>query len=108
MPQELLFALDGVRVSPHIATVGGTSYQIANIGSVHVARRKKHNPVAVVVLLLGLGILGTAIVKSRMTGLEEEYFSMAAIGVAVMFAALLFHLVWRRRWDGLDCRPSAA
>jgi hypothetical protein len=60
MPQELLFELNGVRVTPHIAMFGGTSYQIANIGSVHVVRRKKRNPVAVVILLLGLGILGLA------------------------------------------------
>jgi hypothetical protein len=32
MPQELLFELNGARVTPHIATFGGTSYQIANIG----------------------------------------------------------------------------
>src|SRR5207249_9160273 len=73
MPQELLFELNGARVTPHIATFGGTSYQIANIGSVHVARRKRSNPVAVIILLLGLGTVATAIVKSRMTGLADEY-----------------------------------
>jgi hypothetical protein len=31
MPQELLFELNGARVTPHIATFGGTSYQIANM-----------------------------------------------------------------------------
>jgi hypothetical protein len=31
-PQELLFELKDARVTPHIATFGGTSYQIANIG----------------------------------------------------------------------------
>jgi hypothetical protein len=44
MPLELLFELNGARVTPHVATFGGTSYQIANIGSVHVVRRKKYNP----------------------------------------------------------------
>src|SRR5260370_23774961 len=78
MPQELLFELNGARVTPHIATFGGTSYQIANIGSVHVARRKRSNPVAVIIFLLGLGTVATAIVKSRMTGLADEDFSMAA------------------------------
>jgi hypothetical protein len=37
MPQELLFELKGARVTPHIATFEGTSYQIANIGSVHAS-----------------------------------------------------------------------
>jgi hypothetical protein len=27
MPQELLFELNGARMTPHIATFGGTSYQ---------------------------------------------------------------------------------
>jgi Family of unknown function (DUF6232) len=74
MPQELLFELNGARVTPHIATFGGTSYQIANIGSVRVMQRKRYNPLAVIIFVLGLGILAAAIVKSRMTGLAEESF----------------------------------
>jgi hypothetical protein len=86
MPQELLFELSGARITPHVATFGGTSYQIAAIGSVRIVRRKKYNPLAVITFLVGVGIVAAAIVKSRMTGLAEEYFSMAATGVAVMVA----------------------
>jgi hypothetical protein len=57
MPEQLLFELKDARVTPHIATFGGTWYQIATIGSVHVARRKRSNPLAVIIFLLGLGIL---------------------------------------------------
>jgi hypothetical protein len=107
MPQELLFELNGARVTPHIATFRGTSYQIANIGSVHIARRKRSNPVAVIIFLLGLGTVATAIVKSRMTGLADEYFSMAATGIAVMFAALLLQLIWPGRVYVLILRTSS-
>jgi Family of unknown function (DUF6232) len=107
MPQELLFELKDARVTPHIATFGGTSYQIANIGSVHVARRKRSNPLAVVIFLLGMSILAAAIVKSRMTGLADEYFSMAVTGVAVMFAALLLQLIWPGRVYVLILRTSS-
>jgi len=107
MPQELLFELNGARVTPYIATFGGTSYQIANIGSVRVVRRKKSNPLTVIIFLLGLGILAAAIVKSRMTGLVEEYFSMAATGVAVMIAAFLLQLIWPRRLYVLVLRTSS-
>jgi Family of unknown function (DUF6232) len=106
MPLELLFELNGARVTPHVATFGGTSYQIANIGSVHVVRRKKYNPFAIIIFLLGLSILATAIVKSRATGLTEEYFSMAATGVAVMVASLLLQLIWPRRVYVLVLRTS--
>src|SRR5712671_5978977 len=107
MPQELLFELKGARVTPQIATFEGTSDQIANIGSVHVTRRKRLNPMVVLVFFLGLGTLAAAIMKSRMTGLADEYFSMAVTGVAVMFAALLLQLIWPRRVYVLILRTSS-
>jgi Family of unknown function (DUF6232) len=97
MPQQLLFELNGVRITPHIAAFGGISYQIANIGSVHVERRRKYSPFAIMIFFLGLGVLLGAIVKSRMTGLAEEYFSMAATAIAVMVASVLLQLIWPRR-----------
>jgi hypothetical protein len=106
MPQELLFELNGARVTPHIATFGGTSYQIATIGSVHVERRRKYNPFVIMIFFLGLGVLVGAIVKSRMTGLAEEYFSMAATAVAVMVASLLLQLIWPRHVYVLVLRTS--
>jgi len=94
MPQELLFELTGARVTPHIATFGGTTYQISNIGSVRVMQRKKYNPLAAIIFVLGLGIVAAAIVKSRMTGLAEESFSMAATGIAVVIGSFLLQLIW--------------
>jgi hypothetical protein len=61
---------------------------------------------AIIIFLLGLGILVPAIVKSRMTGLADEYFSMAVTGVAVMFAALLLQLIWPGRVYVLILRTS--
>jgi hypothetical protein len=97
MPQELLFELNSARVTPHIATFGGTSYQISNIGSVRVTQRKRYNPLAVIIFVIGLGILAAAIVKSRMTGMAEESFSMAATGIAVVIGSLLLQLIWPLR-----------
>ena len=91
----------------HIATFGGTSYQIANIASVRVARRKRYNPFAVVILLIGLGILAAAVIRSRFTGVAEVYFSMAVIGLAVMVAAVLLQLIWPRRIYILVLRTSS-
>ena len=107
MPQELLFELNGVRITPHIATFGGTSYQVASVGSVTVSPRKKLNPVAVIIFLLGLAVLGFAIVNSRMTGVGEEYFSMAVTGVAIMIGAFFLQLVWPGRTYELLLRISS-
>ena len=71
MPQELLFELNGVRVTPHIATFGGTSYQISNVGRVRVTQRKKYNPLAVIIFVLGLGIL-VAAMESFFSSLKTE------------------------------------
>jgi Family of unknown function (DUF6232) len=107
MPEELLFELNDVRITPHVASIGGTSYQVSSIESVHVAQRQKRNPVVVVVFFLGLGVLVTAIVASRMTASAEDYFFMAVIGVSAMVAALLFQFVWPRRLYVLVLRTSS-
>jgi Family of unknown function (DUF6232) len=107
MKQRLLFEVNGARISPHIARFGDTSYQIASIGSVHLVRRRKYNPLTIIIFLIGLGILAAAVVKSRMTGLADEYFSMAVTGVAVMLAALLLQLIWPGRVYVLILRTSS-
>ena len=53
---------------------------------------------AVIIFLLGLAVLGFAIVNSRMTGVGEEYFSMAVTGVATMIGAFFSNS------SGLDAR----
>jgi hypothetical protein len=107
MPQELLFELNDVRITPHVASIGGASYQISSIGSVHVVRRNRRNPVVIVVFLLGLGVLATAMVASRTTGSPDDYFSMAVIGVSAMVGAFLLHFVSPRRLHVLVLRTSS-
>src|ERR1700730_3464828 len=97
MPQELIFELDDVKITPYIAQFGDTSYQIASIGSVRVARVKKRNPVAIIVFLLGVGLLAAAIVRSYSEELAEANFPVAVTAVGIMFAAYLLQLVWPRR-----------
>jgi Family of unknown function (DUF6232) len=97
MPQELLFELDDVRVTPHIAKFGGTSYQIANIGSVRVVPLRRRNPVAVVVFLLGLGLLAGAIFGPYGNEPAEAKSVAALASLGIMLAACLLQFVWPRR-----------
>ena len=60
-------------------------------------QRKKYNRLAAIVFVLGLAILVAAIVKSRMTGLAEESFSMAGTAIAVMIGSFLLQLIWPLR-----------
>jgi len=64
MPQELLFELDDVRVTPYIAQFAGTSYQIGSISSVRARKGKKLSRVAIFVFLLGVSLFVAAILRS--------------------------------------------
>src|SRR4030088_2652860 len=97
MSLELLFELNDVRITPHVAQFGGTSYQIANIGGVRVVRLRKRNPVAVIAFFLGLAIIAAAAAASRNEELAESYFPVAVAGVGVIIGAFLLQLVWPRR-----------
>src|SRR6266852_4700725 len=97
MSQGLIFELDDVRITPYIAQFGGTSYQIASIGSVRVVPVKKRNPVAIIVFLLGVGLFVAAIVRSGSEELADANFPVAITALGVMFAAYLLQLVWPRR-----------
>src|SRR5207244_10981301 len=66
------------------------------IGCVRCVCQKNDNTFPVITFLYGACIVAPTIVKSRMTGQAEEYFSMAATGVAVMVAAFLLQLIWAR------------
>ena len=55
----------------------------------------------------GLGVLATAIVASRATGLADDYFPIAALGVSVMVAAFLLQFLWPRRLYVLVLRTSS-
>ena len=70
-------------------------------------QRKKYNPLAAIIFVLGLGIVAAAIVKSRMTGLAEESFSMAATGIAVVIGSFLLQLIWPSRVYVLVLRTSS-
>jgi len=61
---------------------------------------------AVIIFVLGVGILAAAMLKSTMTGIVEEYSSMAATGVGVMVASVLIQLIWPRRMYVLVLRTS--
>jgi hypothetical protein len=107
MSLELLFELNDVRITPHVAQFGGTSYQIANIGGVRVVRLRKRNPIAVIAFFLGLAIIAAAAAASRNEELAESYFPVAVAGVGVIIGAFLLQLVWPRRPFALILRTSS-
>jgi hypothetical protein len=86
MPQELLFELDDVRITPHIAQFGPTSYQIASISSVRATQAKRLSRMALFVFLLGVGLFIAAIFTSGTEERAKATFPMAATAVAMVLS----------------------
>jgi Family of unknown function (DUF6232) len=89
MTHDLLFEKENVRITRHVAYFGPTSYQIATIGSVRVARRTKANRLAIVAALIGVAVLVLAFLEQRQ--------DVAIAGGVILLVALLLQLVWPRR-----------
>ena len=97
MPQELLFELDDVRVTPYVAQFGGTSYQIGSISSVRARQTKRLSRVAVFVFLFGVVLFVAAILSSSSEEQAEANFPVAATAVGIIIFSFLVQLVLPRR-----------
>ena len=97
MPQELLFELDDVRVTPYVAQFGGTSYQMGSISSVRARQTKRLSRVAVFVFLLGVVLFVAAILSSNSEEQAEANFPVAVTAVGIIIFAFLVQLVLPRR-----------
>jgi hypothetical protein len=97
MPQELLFDLDDVRVTPYVARFGQTSYQIASISSVRAIPAKTISRVAMIVFLLGVGLDVFALLTSHTEEQSDANFPVAATGVGIILLSFVIQLLWPRR-----------
>jgi hypothetical protein len=97
MPQELLFELDDVRVTPYVAQFGGTSYQIASIGSVRAVQRKRLSRIAGAVFLLGAALVIVAVLRSGSGQQADANFPLAVTGAGIALVSLLAQLISPRR-----------
>jgi uncharacterized membrane protein YidH (DUF202 family) len=93
-----LFDLDDVRITPYVAQFGETYYQIASVSSVRVAQGKKLSRLALLVLLLGVGLLIAAVLRSCGSEVQADAnFPLAVAAVSIVFSSLLVQFVLPRR-----------
>jgi|GEM_PF-2111832 hypothetical protein len=97
MPQELLFELHDVRVTPYVAQFGDTSYQIGSISSVRVTQGKRLSRVAIAVFLVGVGLFIAAIARSGNEIQADANFPLAMSAVGIMVLSFLVQLILPRR-----------
>jgi hypothetical protein len=95
MAEEVLLKAGNVEITTKIARFGGISYQIANVGSVSVYSIRKINPIAAVMVFVGLA---AAVVGAN---LKYPYADQAPIyfGVAItlIVGGVLVQSFWPKR-----------
>ena len=111
MAQQLLFESGDVRITSSIAQFGGTSYQIANIGSVRAGMYKTRRPIVIMIFILGLVFLIAAFADRTLelaaAGLAFRSAELALSSVAIMVGAGLFQLICPRRNYTLILKTSS-
>jgi hypothetical protein len=97
MPQDLLFELDDVRITPYVAQFGGTSYQIRSISSVRATRGKRLSRLAVLGCLLGVGLFAFALARSDTQEHSDANFPFAVAAAAIVVLSVIVQLFAPRR-----------
>jgi hypothetical protein len=59
MTGNFILKTDEVEISPTVAKFGVTTYQVANIESLTVGQRRRMNPLALIPLFFGFGLLAS-------------------------------------------------
>ena len=86
---QLLYDAGDIRITRHVAYLGQTSYQIANIDSIRIIQQRRTNLIAVLFAIAGAA--------SLYFGLSEQEYEGAWVGAGILAAALLLQIVWPRR-----------
>jgi hypothetical protein len=95
MAEEVLLKAGNVEITTKVARFGGISYQIANIGSVSVYSVRKINPIAAVMVFVGLAaaVLG-ANLKYPYVEQAPIYFGVA---ITLIVGGFLVQSFWPKR-----------
>jgi hypothetical protein len=101
MTQQLLFESGDIRITATVAQFGGTSYQIANIGSVGITHQRTRRPVTVAIFILGALVLAGSLLSQHFemtaTGAAWRSGQLTISGIVIMLGAVLLQLVWPGR-----------
>jgi hypothetical protein len=95
MAEEVLLKAGNVEINTKVARFGGISYQIANIGSVSVYSVRKINPIAAVIVFVGLAaaVLG-ANLKYPYAEQTPIYF---AVAITLIVGGFFVNSFWPKR-----------
>ena len=94
MTEQMVLQKPGVEITTKIAKFGTISYQVANIGSVSVYTARKINPIAAVMVILGVAA-GLYANGQREHGLDPSFAFW--IATALILGGIVLQLFWPRK-----------
>ena len=94
MSEQLILKTASVEITTKIARFGSVSYQVANIGSVSVFTARKINPIAAIMVVLGIsaGIVGF---NQRGQGADASFVFW--IAAALFMGGIVLQMFWPKK-----------
>ena len=94
MTEQMIMKSPGVEITTKIARFGSISYQIVNIGSVSVYTARKINPIAAIMVLLGIaaGVFGF-----KLRGQEADASFVLWAATALFVGGILVQMFWPKK-----------
>lgn len=94
MTEQMIMKSQGVEITTKIARFGSISYQIANIGSVSVYTARKINPIAAIMVLLGIaaGVFGF-----KLGGQGGDASFILLVAAVLFIGGILVQMFWPKK-----------
>ena len=94
MTEQMIMKSPGVEITTKIARFGSISYQVANIGSVSVYTARKINPIAAIMVLLGIaaGVFGF-----NLSGQGADASFVLWVAAALFIGGILVQMFWPKK-----------
>jgi Family of unknown function (DUF6232) len=94
MSEQMIMKSPGVEITTKIAKFGSISYQVANIGSVSVYTARKINPIAAVLVIVGIA---AGFYANNLKGQGQDASLLFWIAAALVFGGILLQMFWPKK-----------
>jgi hypothetical protein len=94
MTEQIIMKAPGVEITTKIAKFGSISYQVANIGSVSVYTARKINPIAAIMVFLGIA---AAFYGNNLREQGTDASFVFWVAAALFLGGILLQMFWPKK-----------
>jgi hypothetical protein len=94
MTEQMIMKASGIEITTKIARFGTISFQVANIGSVSVFTARKINPIAAIMVALGIA---AALFGNNLRGQGADASFVFWIASALFLGGILLQMFWPKK-----------